>query len=91
MLNPKQIQARDYQGSNLLILAGAGAGKTETITARALNIAGNDGDTGLTLVTFTKKAANSLKHRFEQVRGVNHQAFIGTFHSLCWRIIIDFS
>lgn len=90
MLNPSQIRARDYQGSNLLILAGAGAGKTETITARALNIAGNDGDTGLTLVTFTKKAATALKHRFEQVRGVNHQAFIGTFHSLCWRIIIDF-
>ena len=89
-LNQSQIQARDHIGSNLLILAGAGAGKTETISARALNLAGLQGSTGLTLITFTKKAALSLRERFEQVQGTNHNAFIGTFHSLCWRIILEF-
>ena len=89
-LNPSQIEARDHLGSNLLILAGAGAGKTETIAARALNIAGIEGSSGLILITFTKKAALSLKERFEQVQGTNHNAFIGTFHSLCWRIILEF-
>ena len=89
-LNHSQVEARDHFGSNLLILAGAGAGKTETIAARALNIAGLEGSTGLTLITFTKKAALSLKERFEQVHGTNHNAFIGTFHSLCWRIILEF-
>ena len=89
-LNQSQIKARDYSGSNLLILAGAGSGKTETIASRALNIAGIDGDAGLTLITFTKKAALSLKTRFEKVFGTNHKAFIGTFHSLCWRIILEF-
>ena len=60
-LNHSQVEARDHFGSNLLILAGAGAGKTETIAARALNIAGLEGSTGLTLITFTKKAALSVK------------------------------
>ena len=89
-LNQKQIQARDHKGSNLLILAGAGAGKTETIAARAINIADNEGSEGLTLITFTKKAASTLKDRFEKVHGFNHHAFIGTFHSLCWQIIMKF-
>ena len=44
----------------------------------------------LTLITFTKKAASTLKDRFEKVHGANHHAFIGTFHSLCWRIILEF-
>lgn len=89
-LNQSQIKARDHIGSNLLILAGAGTGKTMTIAERALNIAGTEGGTGLTLITFTKKAALTLKNRFEKVQGHNHHAFIGTFHAMCWRIILDF-
>lgn len=90
MLNAKQAMARDHTGSNLLILAGAGSGKTETIAARAIAALNRKGSTGLTLITFTKKAAGALRARFEKAAGSNHNAFIGTFHSLCWRIILDF-
>ena len=90
VLNQSQIRARDHEGSNLLIIAGAGAGKTQTIAARALNIAGIEGNAGLTLITFTKKAATTLKNRFEKAQGTNHNAFIGTFHSLSWRIILQY-
>ncbi len=87
-LNENQKRARDFHGSNLLILAGAGSGKTETIAARALKLADLGGSRGLTLITFTKKAASALQARFEEGQS-GHDAFIGTFHSLCWRIIRD--
>ena len=59
-LNQSQVEARDHFGSNLLILAGAGAGKTETIAARALNIAGLE-ESWTHINYFYKKAALSLK------------------------------
>ena len=61
-LNPSQIEARDHLGSNLLILAGAGAGKTETTATRALNIAGIEGSSGLILITLLKRQCYHLKN-----------------------------
>ena len=90
MLNQDQINARDHRGRNLLILAGAGAGKTETLTVRAISLALERDASTLALITFIRRAALSLRDRFENTLGREHNAFIGTFHSFGWRLILDF-
>jgi DNA helicase-2/ATP-dependent DNA helicase PcrA len=82
-LNQEQLEAVTFAGKNLLVLAGAGSGKTKTLITRIAHFiqAGID-PYYIVAVTFTNKAAKELKHRltavFPQAQGVH----IGTFHRL---------
>ena len=95
-LNPPQREAVLYGDGPLLILAGAGSGKTRVITCRIAHLVRERGvDPGNILaVTFTNKAANEMKERLERMlgislgRGVGYGGlWISTFHSACVRIL----
>ncbi len=92
-LNPNQKEAATYKDGALLILAGAGAGKTKTITHRILHLIteGIRGDQILA-ITFTNKAAKEMRERVEKsIRDFNLAdggiPFLSTFHSLCVYIL----
>ena len=87
-LNPHQKEAVTYKGGSLLVLAGAGSGKTRVLTHRvawfiAEKIAQPE---NVLLLTFTNKAAGGMK---ERVLRLTQQApaFAGTFHSFCVRVL----
>ena len=88
MLNEKQLQAANQISGPLLILAGAGAGKTKTITERAINIVKSGVEPRHILcITFTNKAASEMRerivHRLEQEKLYdNYPPTIKTFHAL---------
>jgi DNA helicase-2/ATP-dependent DNA helicase PcrA len=89
-LNPRQRQAVVHEGSPLLIVAGAGSGKTAVLTRRiAYLIAARGVGVGQVLaITFTNKAAAEMRERV--VRLVGHRAramWVSTFHSTCVRIL----
>jgi DNA helicase-2/ATP-dependent DNA helicase PcrA len=95
-LNPPQREAVLHGDGPLLILAGAGSGKTRVITCRIAHLIRNrDVDPGNILaVTFTNKAANEMRERLERMidmplgRGVGYGGlWISTFHSACVRIL----
>ena len=89
-LNPAQREAVLCTEGPLLILAGAGSGKTRVITSRMVHIIG----TGLALphevlaVTFTNKAADEMRSRVERSIGEScNTIWLSTFHSLCARLL----
>jgi len=89
-LNPEQRKAVMHKEGPLLILAGAGSGKTRVITTRVAYLISQGVDAGSVLaVTFTNKAAREMKERvrsmLEKRNGSN--PFISTFHSLCLNIL----
>lgn len=89
-LNKNQSDAVLHSKGPLLILAGAGSGKTRIITHRIAHmIEQEDVPPGRILaVTFTNKAANEMKQRVESlIQGNIHGLWIGTFHSICLRIL----
>jgi DNA helicase-2/ATP-dependent DNA helicase PcrA len=87
-LNDKQKEAVLYTEGPLLIVAGAGAGKTKTITHRIIHLIHQGIDPSQILaVTFTNKAAKEMRDRVanllnDPVHGQNSLPFISTFHSL---------
>ena len=93
-LNPQQRQAVVHVGSPLLILAGAGSGKTRVLTHRAAYFIDQKlaRPPEVLLLTFTNKAAGEMKSRMQKLLP-NHQSqiadnvFAGTFHSFCCRIL----
>jgi len=93
-LNEQQKQAVKYTGGPLLVLAGAGSGKTKVLTHRvAYFIAKNliKPENAL-LLTFTNKAANEMKIRIldlvnSQQLTVNSSPVVGTFHSFCAKVL----
>jgi len=89
-LNSEQRQAAAHKGSPLLVLAGAGSGKTRVLTHKiAYLICGGAHPASILSVTFTNKAAKEMKERIVQlVEGeqIKH-AWIGTFHAVCARIL----
>jgi len=89
-LNPAQKQAATHSNGAILVIAGAGSGKTRVITARItyLIINKNALPSSIVALTFTNKAANEMKNRITQFLGNNHELpFIGTFHSYCVRLL----
>lgn len=89
-LNPKQQQAVLHSEGPLLILAGAGTGKTRVLTARLAHILDQQlcGYQNILAVTFTNKAANEMRERIQSLLGRSVDGmWLGTFHSLSMRIL----
>ena len=83
VLNEEQRQAVVHEGSPLLILAGAGSGKTRVITTKIAYLIGqkNVNPYSILSVTFTKKAANEMRERAVTMEPLAEKAQIRTFHS----------
>lgn len=87
-LNPEQRAAVEHMGTPLLLMAGAGSGKTKTLTYKAAYLIHSNAITAdeLLMVTFTNKAAGEMKERLLKVVG-KHVPNVGTFHSMSARIL----
>ncbi len=93
-LNPEQRRAVETTEGPLLILAGAGSGKTKTLTHRIAYILATKKATpfGILAVTFTNKAAGEMRHRVGELLGQpsenrSFMPYMGTFHSICVRLL----
>lgn len=90
-LNEPQRTAVIHKDGPLMIIAGAGSGKTKVLTTRIAHLMGHHGVDSFNILalTFTNKAAKEMKERVERILG-NHEArnlYIGTFHSVFARIL----
>lgn len=89
-LNPQQLEAVQYRGPALLIVAGAGSGKTSVLTRRIASLIRNREawPSQILAITFTNKAAAEMRERAEKMLGVATEGmWISTFHSSCVRIL----
>ncbi len=88
-LNKRQREAVLTNNSPLLILAGAGTGKTNTITKKIAYIiaSGFASPSQVLAVTFTNKAANEMRERIIKVVKNGQDVNIGTFHSICLKML----
>ncbi len=89
-LNEKQREAVTVEGGPVLVIAGAGSGKTRVLTHRVAYLIGVKGvpPHRIFVATFTNKAADEMKERIRNLIGSDiRDLWIGTFHSLCARIL----
>jgi DNA helicase-2/ATP-dependent DNA helicase PcrA len=89
-LNPAQQEAVDHVHGPILVLAGAGSGKTRVLTTRIANLIDRHGvpPDRIFAVTFTNKAAGEMKHRIGRLLNRDPSGlWIGTFHSLSARLL----
>ncbi|WP_394080959.1 ATP-dependent helicase [Xanthobacter aminoxidans] len=90
-LNPEQREAVETLDGPLLVLAGAGTGKTRVLTARVAHIlaSGRAFPSQILVVTFTNKAAREMKDRIHGMVGdqIEGMPWLGTFHSIGVRIL----
>ena len=89
-LNSQQLDAVNHDSGPLLVVAGAGSGKTRVITSRIANLIqqGMDPD-HILAITFTNKAAGEMKERVRNMlsSGSGPSSWISTFHSFCLRLL----
>lgn len=93
-LNDQQRLAVEHENGPLLILAGAGSGKTKTLTHRIAYLVREKGvfPSKILAVTFTNKAAREMRQRLAELLGEsadnrNFMPWMGTFHSICVRLL----
>ncbi len=89
-LNPAQLRAVEHGDGALLVLAGAGSGKTRVLTARIAHLIQTRGvrPDRIFAVTFTNKAAGEMRERVAALLGADPRGlWIGTFHSLSARLL----
>ena len=86
-LNKEQLEAVKKIEGSVLVMAGAGSGKTKVLTSRIAYMIDNGiKPYNILAITFTNKAANEMRSRVENIVGENN-AFIGTFHSFGLKVI----
>jgi DNA helicase II / ATP-dependent DNA helicase PcrA len=89
-LNPAQLEAVTHSEGPLLVVAGAGSGKTRVLTARIAWLVREKGLSPFSIlaITFTNKAADEMRHRVGQLVGrVAQRMWVSTFHSASVRIL----
>ncbi|MEO8263669.1 MAG: UvrD-helicase domain-containing protein, partial [Pseudolysinimonas sp.] len=88
-LNPRQREAVLYRGPALLIVAGAGSGKTSVLTRRIAGLihSREAWPSQILAITFTNKAAAEMRERIAQLVGTAEGMWVSTFHSACVRIL----
>jgi len=89
-LSLQQKKAVEYTGSPALVVAGAGSGKTRTLTAKVSYLISKGYDPARILaITFTNKAADEMKERLVKLTGLPLESFpwVRTYHSACFKIL----
>ena len=87
-LNDNQFQAVTTNKQKVLVMAGAGSGKTRVLTTRIRYLLDNGVDPAeICAFTFTNKAAREMQSRIKQQLGEDFHCHIQTFHSYCWSFI----
>ena len=89
-LNEQQLEAVTEKTGAILVLAGAGSGKTKVLTSRIANLVSqNTSPNDILAVTFTNKASKEMQERLSLYLGENivKRMWVGTFHNICGKIL----
>tara|TARA_B100000780_G_scaffold2604_1_gene2219 strand:+ start:147 stop:2405 length:2259 start_codon:yes stop_codon:yes gene_type:complete len=89
-LNPEQREAVEHITGPLMVIAGAGSGKTRVLTYRIIHLINNNvSPFSILALTFTNKAAKEMRNRIDSIVGKNisRDLWMGTFHSIFSRIL----